>query len=392
MLTFKNLCLILLNQLNSALQTELDQFFRVLDQRLLERHVLTAQAFSKARNKLKPQAFEALNQALQQQIDRLGPRPTWRGLRVLAVDGSTLHLPLEPALEHFFGTHQNLPMARVSSLYDVLDGQTLHSLLVPLCVDERGCAQLHLEAVPPDSLLLFDRGYPAFWLFQLLTQARHAFLMRLSTTYNPDVQRFVASGLAEQIIEIRARHWTTREACREAGVDPDAVVSLRLIRVVLPTGEIEVLATSLLDAQRFPAADFQDLYHLRWGIEGDFRRLKQSQRIENFSGRTVLAVQQDFHAHQLLKNLLQLLLHRQQPRIDSERAHCKLRWQANFNQGLSRLKNALVELLVRPCADGMAQVLTLLRKSLSAIRPDRHFPRKRRRRATQGCEGYKPPR
>jgi hypothetical protein len=89
----------LLNQPRTALQTELDQFYRVVNQASVETQVVTAQAFSKARNKLKPEVFESLNQALQQQIDSLGLRQTWRGLRVLAVDGSSVHLPLEPAMK-----------------------------------------------------------------------------------------------------------------------------------------------------------------------------------------------------------------------------------------------------------------------------------------------------
>ena len=72
--------------------------------------MVTAQAFSKARSKLKPEVFERLNQVLQQQIDRLGLRQTWRGLRVFAVDGSTVHLPLEPAMTRFFGSHSGFPL------------------------------------------------------------------------------------------------------------------------------------------------------------------------------------------------------------------------------------------------------------------------------------------
>jgi hypothetical protein len=51
-LTFRTLILFLLNQPGSALQTELDQFFRVLNSGPFE----NAQAFSKARRKLKPAA------------------------------------------------------------------------------------------------------------------------------------------------------------------------------------------------------------------------------------------------------------------------------------------------------------------------------------------------
>lgn len=70
----------------------------------------------------------------------------------------------------FFGSHSGFPMARLSTLYEVADGQTLHSLIVPLTVGERDCAHLHLEHLPADSLTLFDRGYPGHWLFALFAQ------------------------------------------------------------------------------------------------------------------------------------------------------------------------------------------------------------------------------
>lgn len=277
-------------------------------------------------------------------------------------------------------------------MFDVHDGQILHPLLVPLCVDERGCVPLHLNHAPPGSLILFDRGYPAQWLFALLQQQGAHFVMRLPAGYNPDVNAFLQSGLAEQEIAFAARHWAPRQACAEAGVDPDAPVQLRLIRVPLATGETEILATSLRDAQRFPAAEFAGLYHLRWGVETDYRRLKQTLDLENFSGRSVRAVKQDFYAAQFLKNLAQLLLRSQQAAIDRRHRNHKHRWKANFTQGVSRLKNTLVKLVIRPCAELMAHLLAQFRQSLSVIRPGRSFPRQRRRPATSGCEGYKPTR
>lgn len=371
------------------MQTELDRFFQVLHQLPIEQPSVTPQALSLARRKLKPSVFEALNQALQQQLDALGLRRTWRGLRLLAIDGSTVHLPLESGLERFFGQHHELPMARLSMLYDVLNEQALHSLLVPLDVGERGCAQLHLDQAPPHSLILFDRGYPAQWLFALLQQQACQFVMRLPTGYNPEVEAFLQSGQAERDVAFQARHWDSRLACNEVGVDAKARIRLRLVRVELPTGEVEVLATSLLDADRFPTTEFKDLYHRRWGIETDYRRQKQTLRLENFSGRTVTAVKQDMLATQLLRNLALLMMHLEQPRIAREQAHRKLRWKVNVTQGVSRLKDTLVQLFVRPGIDLMAALLALLRRSLSAIRPGRRFPRKRRRQATRGCEGYK---
>ena len=388
-LTFRNLILFLLNQPGSALQTELDQFFRVLNNTPFEKQVVTAQAFSKARRKLKPSALVALNDVLQNQLDELGLRSTWCGLRLLGVDGSGVHLPLEQPLENFFGSHSELPVARLSMLYDLCDQQTLHGLLITPDVDERGCAAMHLEYAPDNSLLVFDRGYPAHWLFAALLQRNQHFLMRLTLKHNPAVRDFVASGNSEQTLCFACKGWLSRKVCEQAGVDPDTEVTLRLIRVLLPGGEVEVLATSLLDTQAFPATEFAGLYHRRWGIETDYRRLKQTLTLDNFSGRTATAALQDFHAKLLLKNLAMLMQVLQQPRIEQQTRHRKRGWKANFTQGVSRLKNTLVTLLVEPCAHAMECLLTLIRNSLTAIRPGRSYPRQRRRKATRGCEGYK---
>ena len=84
--------------------------------------------------------------------------------------------------------------------------------------------------------------------------------------------------------------------------------------------------------------------------------------------------------------------HLLQPVIEQRHKARKLRWKVNFTQGVSRLKNTLVDLLVRPCVQGLANVLTLMANSLSAVRPGRSFPRKRKRPASRGCEGHKPTR
>mgnify|MGYP001773356679 FL=1 len=84
--------------------------------------------------------------------------------------------------------------------------------------------------------------------------------------------------------------------------------------------------------------------------------------------------------------------HLLQPVIEQRHKGRKLRWKVNFTQGVSRLKNTLVDLLVRPGVQGLANVMELMANSLSAVRPGRSFPRQRKRLASRGCEGYKPTR
>ena len=46
-------------------------------------------------------------------------------------------------------------------------------------------------------------------------------------------------------------------------------LKLRLIRIDLPTGETEILITSLIDKELYPYDIFAELYHERWFVEED---------------------------------------------------------------------------------------------------------------------------
>ena len=225
-----------------------------------------------------------------------------------------------------------------------------------------------------------------------LQRCQQQFLMRLTLTHSREIRAFVDSGKDDDTVSMTCRHRLSRLVCQQSDLDPDTLLRIRLIRVTLPTGETEVLATSLLATEAFPAELFADLYHRRWGIENDYRRIKQTLSLESVSGRTVCAVQQDIHACQLLKNLALLMQALQQPDIERKTAHRKLAWKANFTQGVSRLKHTLVALLVRPSREALDNLWRLIGNSLSAVRPGRRCPRRRKRSVTKGCEGYKPTR
>ena len=80
-------------------------------------------------------------------------------------------------------------------------------------------------------------------------------------------------------------------------------LTLRLIKVVLPSGQIEVLATSLLDTTHFPAEAFAELYHARWSIEEAFKVLKHRLYLEQFTGELPESIRQDILAKLFTANL-----------------------------------------------------------------------------------------
>ena len=95
------------------------------------------------------------------------------------------------------------------------------------------------------------------------------------------------------------------KTCEEKGL-PTQPITLRLVRVELPN-EVEVLVTNLMDEETYNHSIFKSLYHLRWGIEENYKRLKQWVEIENFSGKSALSVKQDFYAKIVASNLTALM-------------------------------------------------------------------------------------
>ena len=63
-----------------------------------------------------------------------------------------------------------------------------------------------------------------------------------------------------------------------------------------------------MDEKEFPYDEFVDLYHLRWFVEESYKRMKSRLEIENYSGKTPLALLQDFYAKLFSCNLTSILM------------------------------------------------------------------------------------
>ena len=158
-----------------------------------------------------------------------------------------------------------------------------------------------------------------------------------------------------------------------------AQMQVRFVTVRLSTGELEVLATSPLDPERYPVGCFLELYGRRWGIETYYGVLKSRLDLENFSGQSVEAVLQDVHAAVFLSNLESVIAAQAADALpvagEGGRQHA-----AAINRAVSfhALKSRAIELLLGPAP--VEQVLGELRALFLAnpvsVRPHRQPPRR----------------
>ena len=79
-------------------------------------------------------------------------------------------------------------------------------------------------------------------------------------------------------------------------------LEIRIALVDIGKDEPEILATNLT-SDEFSSEELRDLYAKRWEIETGYDRLKNLIRIEDYSGRGRILIEQDFYANIFLYNL-----------------------------------------------------------------------------------------
>ena len=376
--------LFFMNQLKSSIQTELDSFFRVLLKSETPVREVTKGAFSQARQKLHHQVFVELNDHLAERFYTDFNVKTSNGYRLLAIDGTTLQLPNQPKIADHFGgmsfhAENDRPMARVSQLYDLRNKLTLDATIQPYSQGEREMALHHTPHLRTNDLVLYDRGYPAFWLFAWHRVHQSPFCARISADHWTQVKHFYQSGLKETCIELKPS-FDSKQKCHELKISCDPI-PLRLIRVELESDETEILITSILDSDQFPEAIFQNLYHERWGIEENYKTMKCRIQMENFTGESVEAVYQDFYARVFMMNLAAIFMHPAQEVVDGNAHRRRYPHQVNFAYGLSAMKDCILRLFRHANPFTLIlQLLDLFIRTTESIRPNRSYPRTKRLR------------
>lgn len=383
-LPFPELITFLLNLNKGSNQQELNQYFSVIGSHTSLEQRITKSAFSQARRDLSPSAFIDLNQqAVTHYYTHCPSIKRWKGHRLCATDGSQIRVPNESDIIQTFGlsggqdTQNPCGLGLVSCYYDVLNHIAIDTRLNHTNASERECVIEHLQrSAQANDLTLLDRGYNAFWQYSHFTTHAHYFCMRAKVGSDRIAKAFVDSGKPQAIVTYTPNKKAI-DTCKAKGLS-HAPITLRLIRVPLKN-EVEVLITNLFDEDRYPSKVFKRLYHLRWGVEEHFKRIKQWAEIENFSGKSALSVKQDFYAKMLSVNLSLMMANAAQHIVNKTTQHRKHRYQVNYAQALSTLKHHIVLLLRgnKRIAMGklIQQLIHAMARTPEALRPGRSFER-----------------
>ena len=123
-----------------------------------------------------------------------------------------------------------------------------------------------MEQLPHRAIYIYDRGFAGYGLPFLHRRHGSDYIIRRPVGISPEVRDFVRSGEPDRLITVELKDRAYR-TLRDLGQQPvwRQPLELRLVRVELSTGEVEVLLTTLLHRRRFHYRRIAELYGLRWG-------------------------------------------------------------------------------------------------------------------------------
>jgi hypothetical protein len=232
----------------------------------------------------------------------------WRGLSLYGMDGTTLRVADSPENRAEFGSAQagggrgesGYPLVRVVAMMAVRSHVMSSFRFGPYTTGETVLAREIWNEVPPDSLVLIDRG-------------------------------FLVKGQLYELERTRDRHWLTRakvntkwEVVEKLGKD-DYLVELPLHGAGRPPSwpvraihykwkghERGTLLTSLTDAEKYPAKELIALYHERWETELAYDEVKTHllERQECLRSKTPAGVRQELWGIAIAYNLVRLEIER----------------------------------------------------------------------------------
>lgn len=382
-LSFTMLLLTILSKSVKSLQNVLNELSLRFEQ-----EALSASAYSQYRQHLKHTAFIELNQTILVPFAAAQAGKRYQGMRVLAGDGSRIRLPEHKTIRQQFGAIAtctgadatvvgDYPCGQAYVLYDVLNQIVIDGQLAPANAYEVDLAIAALAYTTPADLLLFDRNFASYRFLAALMQRQRPFVIRCSSgSFAVARTLFAADQETTRTVTLTAPR-AQKAALAAEGLP--LTITVRFVTVRLSTGELEILVTAWLDEERYPTATFKEIYHLRWGIETLYDVVKNRLSLENFSGKTAQAVQQEFHATLFLTTLEALLTEEADHQLAERSQNNRLRQTVNNMVSFHAIKTQAFSLLCSnlPPAQLLEQLTQLFLMKPTYTNRQREVPRRK---------------
>ena len=350
----------------------------------------TVSALVQQRNKLLP---EALDYLFREFTNRCHDPKTYKGYRLLAVDGSDLQFTANPndPLSYFPGVNGQKPYSflHLNALYDLSSNLYLDAVVQKRRAANENAALVSMvdrSGIDEPVIITADRGYESYNTLEHIARKGWKYLIRLRESkgilsslslpegdFDMPVQLFLTRKQTKKLKELQKEFpgmyrflpihvnfdylpW---------GTDGFYPFSFRIVRFKISDGSTETLITNL-DRNSFPAEELKHLYHLRWGIETSFRQLKYTIGLSLFQSKKVEYITQEIFARLTMYNFCELIT----SHVVIQNKRRKYVYQTNFTAAVHICRQFLRGAVSPP------KVEDLIKVHLVPIRSGRSTPRK----------------
>lgn len=301
----------------------------------LSGELFTASAYCQARRRLPIQLLEKLVDQFAGKLDRPKDAALWHGHRILLVDGSGFSMPDTPELQAYFGQSSNqkpgcgFPIAHMLGLFDAEAGFLRDVIVAPMRThDMAHASELHPKLLR-DDVVVGDRGFCSYAHLALILRMNLNAVFRVHQkqivsfrphrpssdqvggTGHPSSQWVMRLGDRDQLVEWRKPQSRPRWMMGEQYAQLPGKILVREIKWRIRERYRRVrevtLVTTLLDPQRYPAAQIARLYERRWQVEVDLRDLKITLGMDVLKGHKVDTVIKELLVFVLVHNLVRLV-------------------------------------------------------------------------------------
>jgi putative transposase len=313
---------------------------------------------------------------------------SWRGRRVLIVDGSTVTMPDTPASQREYPQPKSqkpgcgFPIARIIVVFLLATGVVLDAAIGKYKGKRTGensmFRTLHESVLALGDVVLADHYFSGWFDIAMLQMRGASVCVRKHQLRKDDFPTGQRLGSYDHVVawtKPQRPKWMSRELYETM---PNELV-LREVRVVVEEKGFRtrklVVVTTMLDADECPAEEVGELYRRRWRSELHLRSIKTVLQMDRLRSKTPEQVRKEFWMHLLGYNLIRGVM-----------AHSAMEsktqpWRISFKGTLQTLSHFLPLLVSSPPEPWCDTLLRSIASHVVGNRPGHHEPRLVKRRA-----------
>lgn len=296
-LTMEIMLYIIITMGEGGIQEELGEFFEYSPE------TPTKGAYVRALDRLKPDTLEQLFHEINRRIEASGlGSKTYLKFRIFAVDSSSINVCPNPEEKDTLVKGQG-NQTNAHALFDITNGYFLDVIVKSKNVlPERDASEIMISRHPSlskNALITEDRGYISLNHIAFFLVNKIAFCIRSKDmlankswlkSYEPHFAQYMENGEFDVVMTIRVFKDAKAESAedgvwsknpkyklckdfRYCNENEYFEMSIRIIRVILPSGTPEILISNVSPAL-LSKEEAKEVYHLRWNEEGEFLHLK----------------------------------------------------------------------------------------------------------------------